>query len=38
MLGHAKLQTTSIYTHVSPKLLQGAASPFDSLPVIDPAD
>jgi len=32
MLGHAKLETTSIYTQVSPKLLQLAASPFDSLP------
>ncbi|KJS27398.1 MAG: hypothetical protein VR75_03240 [Hyphomonadaceae bacterium BRH_c29] len=38
MLGHAKLETTSIYTHVSPKLLQDVASPFDSLPAIDPAD
>lgn len=38
MLGHAKLETTSIYTRVSPKMLQDAASPFDSLPVIDPAD
>jgi site-specific recombinase XerD len=50
MLGHAKLETTSIYTRVSPKMLQGEAdrgrrprklpnaSPFDSLPVIDPAD
>jgi site-specific recombinase XerD len=38
MLGHAKLETTSIYTHVSPKLLQDVASPFDSLPVIAPAD
>lgn len=34
MLGHAKLETTSIYTQVSPKLLQMAASPFDSLPDI----
>lgn len=32
MLGHAKLETTSIYAQVSPKLLQSAASPFDSLP------
>jgi len=38
MLGHAKLETTSIYTHVSPKLLQDVASPFDSLPVIEPTD
>jgi len=35
MLGHAKLETTSIYTQVSPKLLQSAMSPFDSLPTID---
>lgn len=34
MLGHAKLETTSIYTQVSPKMLQSAASPFDSLPDI----
>jgi integrase/recombinase XerD len=32
MLGHAKLETTSIYTQVSPKLLQAAESPFDRLP------
>jgi site-specific recombinase XerD len=32
MLGHAKLETTSIYTRVSPKLIQAAQSPFDSLP------
>jgi integrase/recombinase XerD len=35
MLGHSKLETTSIYTQVSPKLLQGARSPFDSLPAIE---
>ena len=35
MLGHAKLETTSIYTQVSPKLLQDAKSPFDSLPTIE---
>ena len=35
MLGHAKLETTSIYTQVSPKLLQAAVSPFDSLPTIE---
>jgi site-specific recombinase XerD len=34
MLGHAKLETTSIYTQVSPKLLQAAQSPFDRLPQI----
>lgn len=34
MLGHAKLETTSIYTRVSPKLLQAAPSPFDRLPKI----
>lgn len=38
MLGHSKLETTSIYTHVSPKLLQEAISPFDSLPEIRPTD
>jgi integrase/recombinase XerD len=34
MLGHSKLETTSIYTQVSPKLLQAAQSPFDRLPQI----
>ena len=34
MLGHAKLETTAIYTRVSPKLIAEAASPFDSLPEI----
>jgi site-specific recombinase XerD len=34
MLGHAKLETTSVYTQVSPKLLQAAESPFDRLPGI----
>jgi integrase/recombinase XerD len=36
MLGHAKLDTTSIYTRVSPKMLQETASPFDRLPSISP--
>jgi site-specific recombinase XerD len=36
MLGHAKLDTTSIYARVSPKLLQETASPFDRLPSISP--
>jgi site-specific recombinase XerD len=36
MLGHAKLETTSIYTRVSPKMLQAAQSPFDRLPQIGP--
>jgi site-specific recombinase XerD len=35
MLGHAKLETTSIYTQVSPKLMQAAQSPYDSLPPLD---
>lgn len=34
MLGHAKLETTSIYTRVSPKLIAEATSPFDNLPDI----
>ena len=34
MLGHAKLETTAIYTRVSPKLIAEATSPFDSLPEI----
>jgi site-specific recombinase XerD len=38
MLGHAKLETTSIYTRVSPKMLQEAASPFDRLPQIGASD
>jgi integrase/recombinase XerD len=38
MLGHAKLETTSIYTRVSPKMLQQAASPFDRLPTIGASD
>lgn len=37
MLGHAKLETTSIYTQVSPKLIQAAHSPFDRLPSIKPS-
>jgi integrase/recombinase XerD len=36
MLCHANLETTSIYTHVSPKLLHEAMSPFDSLPKVEP--
>jgi site-specific recombinase XerD len=35
MLGHSKLETTSIYTQVSPKLMQAAQSPYDSLPPLD---
>jgi site-specific recombinase XerD len=31
MLGHAKLETTSIYTRVSPKLIQDAIGPFERL-------
>ena len=38
MLGHAKLETTSIYTRVSPKMLQEATSPIDSLPPVEPSD
>jgi site-specific recombinase XerD len=34
LLGHAKLETTSIYTRVSPKMIQAAESPFDRLPQI----
>jgi integrase/recombinase XerD len=34
MLGHAKLETTSIYTRVSPKLIQDAIGPFEKLPRI----
>ena len=32
MLGHAKLETTSIYTRVSPKMVQDAIGPFERLP------
>jgi site-specific recombinase XerD len=32
MLGHAKLETTSIYTRVSPKMIQDAIGPFERLP------
>jgi site-specific recombinase XerD len=34
MLGHAKLETTSIYTRVSPKMIQDAIGPFERLPPI----
>ena len=34
MLGHSKLETTSIYTRVSPKLIQDTVTPFDRLPHI----
>jgi integrase/recombinase XerD len=34
MLGHAKLETTSIYTRVSPKMVQDAIGPFERLPRI----
>jgi len=34
MLGHAKLETTSIYTRVSPKMIQDAIGPFERLPRI----
>lgn len=32
MLGHARLETTSIYTRVTPALMKQAISPFDDLP------
>jgi integrase/recombinase XerD len=32
MLGHRKLQTTSIYTHVATKLLREVISPLQTLP------
>lgn len=31
MLGHAKLETTAIYTRVSPKVIEAVESPFDRL-------
>lgn len=31
MLGHKKLETTAIYTRVSPKLIQAATGPFEQL-------
>jgi integrase/recombinase XerD len=34
MLGHAKLETTSIYTRVSPKMIRDAIGPFERLPRI----
>ena len=37
MLGHAKLETTSIYTRISPKMIQDAIGPFERLPrIIEP--
>jgi len=32
MLGHSKLETTSIYAHVATKLMREVVSPLDNLP------
>jgi integrase/recombinase XerD len=32
MLGHKKLETTSIYTHVGTKVLRGVVSPLENQP------
>ncbi len=34
LLGHAKLETTAIYTQVSSKMLQSVTSPFERLPQV----
>jgi site-specific recombinase XerD len=36
LLGHKKLETTSVYTHVAAKTLDGIASPLDLLPLRPP--
>lgn len=38
MLGHAKLETTAIYTRVSPKMIESVESPFDRLVIGPPGD
>jgi integrase/recombinase XerD len=38
MLGHKKLETTSIYTHVATNLLREVLSPLETLPPLDTPD
>jgi len=38
MLGHKKLETTSIYTHVATKLLREVLSPLETLPPLETPD
>ena len=38
MLGHKKLETTSIYTHVATNLLREVLSPLETLPLLDTPD
>ncbi len=35
LLGHNSLQTTALYTHISPKTLGSTVSPFDLLPPVE---
>jgi integrase/recombinase XerD len=38
MLGHKKLETTAVYTHVATKLLREVLSPLETLPPVETPD